>query len=381
MDIETDFEDNEVYELSRAQILEAANIETTTLFSVRGAAGLKRDFSVPSDFVSGFSYGIDVSHWQGQIAWTSVAAARPKYVYIKASQGSNYVDPRLVANIEGATGEGLPASCYHFLSANTGVQKQIDNFLRRYEPHHRPDRLPPCMDLEWDYNASGVDRWADKSSQFIADKSLRWLEKVETALGIRPIFYTNRSWWNDRLGADNQTLSDYGVWMSRYGGYGKSEPAMMSGYDWVMWQFTDRGSIAGIAGRIDVNLSGPGFPGSVGSQEPDEPYQLPDQPQAQPALSAAELASVYDTLRAKFERLSDGQVEHLKVLVNTSSPNQLRSIANGQVENPLSEAERLRYFTIAREVLGGGTLNQGQVDTLNILLASSSPTAVRKMLL
>ncbi len=381
MDINRNLDDNEIFELSRSQILEASGLDAESVFRTTSRAGLKRDFRVPADFVDGYIYGLDVSHWQGAINWQSVGAAKPAYVYVKATQGAGFVDPRVTRNVNGATNNGIVAGCYHFLSANTAVNSQVDHFLSVYEPFHNEGRLPPCMDLEWDYNGSGVDRWADKSKEFIGDKSLAWLEGVEAALGVKPIFYTNKNWFENRVGATNKVLNGYGVWMSRYGGYSNDAPPMMNEYKWYLWQFTDRGTVAGVTGRVDVNLSADGFPADLPASDPDKPYALSEEPLPQLALSADELAKVYDQLRGSFGGISGEQLEHLKVLVNTSPPDSLRRIVSGNVESPLSEAEIKRYFEIARDVLGQGALNQGQVNIINIMLKSASPDAIRSLIL
>ena len=38
--------------------------------------------------------GIDVSHWQGVIDWTKVHGAGKRFAYIKASDGTSFVDDR-----------------------------------------------------------------------------------------------------------------------------------------------------------------------------------------------------------------------------------------------------------------------------------------------
>ena len=37
--------------------------------------------------------GVDISHWQGTINWTSVAAAGKKFAFMKATEDTNYTDP------------------------------------------------------------------------------------------------------------------------------------------------------------------------------------------------------------------------------------------------------------------------------------------------
>ena len=48
--------------------------------------------------------GIDVSHWQGTINWPKVAAAGKKFAIIKATEGTNYVDPHYATNRAGRQG-------------------------------------------------------------------------------------------------------------------------------------------------------------------------------------------------------------------------------------------------------------------------------------
>src|SRR5690349_19698694 len=63
--------------------------------------------------------GIDVSHWQGTINWTSVANAGYKFAFMKATQDTNYTDPTFATNIANATAAGLIVGPYHFCSLDT----------------------------------------------------------------------------------------------------------------------------------------------------------------------------------------------------------------------------------------------------------------------
>lgn len=54
-------------------------------------------------------HGIDVSHHQGTIDWAKVKEQMPnlEFVYVKASEGEDYVDPMFRANAKGASAQGL----------------------------------------------------------------------------------------------------------------------------------------------------------------------------------------------------------------------------------------------------------------------------------
>jgi GH25 family lysozyme M1 (1,4-beta-N-acetylmuramidase) len=67
---------------------------------------------------SDFQYlGIDVSDWQGYIDYSQVKESGIDIVYIKASQGSNIIDPYFEINYKNAKANGLKVGFYHFLTA------------------------------------------------------------------------------------------------------------------------------------------------------------------------------------------------------------------------------------------------------------------------
>lgn len=58
--------------------------------------------------------GLDVSHYQNQVDWNSVAADGAKFAYVKATEGTTYLDPQFTANYTGSANVGLKRSAYHF---------------------------------------------------------------------------------------------------------------------------------------------------------------------------------------------------------------------------------------------------------------------------
>jgi len=57
--------------------------------------------------------GIDVSHWQGEIDWSSVAGDGYSFVYAKATEGSSITDVTYPLNRAGAGSVGLRVGAYH----------------------------------------------------------------------------------------------------------------------------------------------------------------------------------------------------------------------------------------------------------------------------
>jgi lysozyme len=71
---------------------------------------------------------IDVSHHNGAIDWPAVAAAGIALVFIKATQGNGFVDPRFEHNRRGAMEAGLLVVPYHFLDL-ADAEEQAAHFL------------------------------------------------------------------------------------------------------------------------------------------------------------------------------------------------------------------------------------------------------------
>ena len=65
--------------------------------------------------------------------------------------------------------------------------------------------------------------------------------------GYRAGIYGSRNWYNNNLHAQN--LEHYCIWLAEY----RSAP-LYQGY-YQMWQYTSRGSVEGIVGNVDMNIS------------------------------------------------------------------------------------------------------------------------------
>ena len=63
--------------------------------------------------------GIDVSGWQGRINYAQVKQAGIEIVYMKASEGTNFVDPYFNENYEQAKANNLKVGFYHYVTART----------------------------------------------------------------------------------------------------------------------------------------------------------------------------------------------------------------------------------------------------------------------
>lgn len=195
-----------------------------------------------------FLEGIDVSHYQDTISWPAVAAAGKKFAVMQATVGSTYLDATYTTNRDGARAAGLPIAAYHFAAplSNPGdAVLQADWFVQN--AGLGVGDLIPALDLERTGGLSVPDLQA-----WVRD----WLNEVTTRLGVRPMIYTSPNFWKTSMG-DTTEFADAGynvLWIAHWDTRNPSVPANnWEGAYWTFWQYSDCGSVDGIAGCVDLD--------------------------------------------------------------------------------------------------------------------------------
>jgi len=182
-------------------------------------------------------HGIDVSHDQGNIDWSQVAKADIDFVYLKATDGITYTDPRFHSYMSDLLDKELLYGTYHFFEAEDDPEKQADNFLKQISSY--PLRLSPMVDVE-------VTK--DQDPQEIKTRLQSFLNKVHTATGCKPVIYSYSSFWQHNIGTE---FNQYVFWLADYAK--KINPP--KGVDnLTIWQYSDKGRIEGISGPVDLDV-------------------------------------------------------------------------------------------------------------------------------
>ncbi|MED4841532.1 GH25 family lysozyme [Weizmannia sp. CD-2023] len=183
--------------------------------------------------------GIDVSHWQGNIDFKKVKDAGYKFVYIKLTDDSNYVDPNSDKNYRGAKKAGLLVGFYHFSRFRSidDAKAEAAFYLQKVAKYDVD--LPHVLDLE--VNPARL------SKASLSRCAVTWLETVK-AKGGDVMVYTGASFANSSL--DNQ-LRPYKLWIAHYGvNTPKGNPIWDK---WNVFQYTSSGRVAGISGNVDLD--------------------------------------------------------------------------------------------------------------------------------
>jgi lysozyme len=142
------------------------------------------------------TFGLDISHHQD--LGLDLAAARRdgiEFVFIKATEGGNFVDPEFSANVAEARAAGQLVAAYHYVRADATAADQCRNIDRTV-----PRDVPVILDVE---RGSG--------SVALARAILEWLQRA----GRRsPLLYLPRWYWQELGRPSLAGLPP--LWSSRY---------------------------------------------------------------------------------------------------------------------------------------------------------------------
>ncbi|QPC88496.1 glycosyl hydrolase [Mesorhizobium sp. NBSH29] len=189
-------------------------------------------------------HGVDVSRWQGNIDWAKLRSQGANFVYIKATDGGDHLDPMFKKNWKGAADAGLKRGAYHFFYWCRVASEQADWFIRNVPKV--PGALPPVIDVEW----NGESRNCRKrpSRERVLEKMQVFMDRLEQHYGQRPIIYTAPDFYADNL---QGAFKNYPFWLRAVA---EHPSKVYPGRDWVFWQYSGSGLAQGLNEKIDLNV-------------------------------------------------------------------------------------------------------------------------------
>lgn len=182
--------------------------------------------------------GIDVSEWQGNIDFEAVKNAGIEAVYIRSSEGNDYVDHYFETNYAKAREAGLRIGFYHYVTARTVEEgTQQARFFASVVSSKEID-----LRLAMDFEAFG-----NLSVEEINEISEAFLTTLEEVTGKEAVIYSDAS--NARDVFSRELAESYPIWVAEYFA---QEPFDNGKWEtWVGFQYTDRGIVSGISGSVD----------------------------------------------------------------------------------------------------------------------------------
>ncbi len=180
--------------------------------------------------------GVDVSDFQGTIDFAKVAESGVRFVYARADAGLTS-DPNYATYKADATSAGLLFGAYQFLEPSNDPQVQAERFLS--DAALGSGNLFPALVVE---TTGGL------TPSELEQRIATWLAKVQTALGVRPLIYTGKAFWDPDV-QSGLAAQGYPLWVANWE---VSSPTLPSEWStWAFWQYTDKGSVTGITGPVD----------------------------------------------------------------------------------------------------------------------------------
>ncbi|MCM1387954.1 MAG: glycoside hydrolase family 25 protein [Bacillus sp. (in: Bacteria)] len=193
--------------------------------------------------------GIDVSRYQEKIEWDKVAGDDVEYAFIRLgirgyTEGEIVEDATFKDNINGALDNNIAVGVYFFTQATSDEEAKEEaefvlNALASYDVTY-----PVVLDVEavTNKNARTKDLTKEERTQYC----ITFCEKIKQA-GYTPMIYGNLKTF--MLLLDMEKLEEYDKWFAYY------DEEIYFPYQFKVWQYTDEGSIDGIKGDVDINIS------------------------------------------------------------------------------------------------------------------------------
>lgn len=193
--------------------------------------------------------GIDVSKYQGDIDWAAVASDGVEYAFVRLGirgyeSGKLVLDEYFDKNMQGAKNAGIKTGVYFFTQAITAAEavEEAEYVLENIAGYDVS--YPVVFDVEMIVNGNG--RANDLSQEERTDIAIAFCDRIREA-GYTPMIYGNVKCFTKLL--DMTRLNDYEKWYAFYDDY------MYMPYEVGIWQYTEKGRVAGINASVDLNIS------------------------------------------------------------------------------------------------------------------------------
>jgi lysozyme len=186
--------------------------------------------------------GLDVARYQGRIDYNAARADGMHFVFIKGTEGDDYIDPMFFQNWAGARASGMARGAYHFITWCSLASEQAAWFIGNIP--NDADALPPVLDLEWNNDSSCKKKF---SKGDMLEKIRVMLAAMEAHTGKLPIIYTDMTFHRDILAGEHFPNA---FWLRSTA----AEPHhRYDQRDWTFWQWTQTGTMTGVNVEVDRN--------------------------------------------------------------------------------------------------------------------------------
>ena len=222
------------------------------------------------------TFGIDVARYQGTIDWAQVAASGVEFAMVRVGYRMDksreiVADSNARYNMQEAQKNGIKLGAYFFSTAVNEEEKAEADWTADYISQYQIT-YPVAFDCEG-FEREDSAQYGLSASQR-TDIAIAFLNRIYER-GYTPMFYSSmHEMTGDAKWETSRIEKNYRIWVSQYPSapYPQTEKSSYQGVH-AMWQYTNRGTVAGISQPVDVNIAYFGYEGAASAQSAETPEE------------------------------------------------------------------------------------------------------------
>ena len=195
--------------------------------------------------------GCDLSYHNRKVNWDELAAAGCEFVMLRCgyrgyTEGGLNKDEKFDEYAKKANKAGINVGVYFFTQAINEEEavEEADYVLELIEDYDIT--YPVAFDTEYINDSKARTNQADISDELRSKICIAFCERIRE-FGYYPIIYASENWM--RRNMDLKMLTEYEFWAPQY----LDENDFL--FDYSIWQYTEEGSIPGVDGEVDLDVS------------------------------------------------------------------------------------------------------------------------------
>ena len=191
--------------------------------------------------------GIDVSRWNGNIDWKTVANYGMGFAILRITEQGNIVDSTFEPNYKGCIENQIPVGVYKYSYATTIAQIKDEANVVIKTMNKRKLDYPVFLDIE--------DKCQENLSDSLMMKMIEAFRAIIVKAGYKFGIYCGYSWYQNQL---PEGAKKYDCWVARYPNNDTGElqerlrvPASTGV---IGWQYSSKATIPGIPTKTDRSV-------------------------------------------------------------------------------------------------------------------------------
>ncbi|KAL8725488.1 MAG: hypothetical protein Q9181_006401 [Wetmoreana brouardii] len=198
--------------------------------------------------------GFDISHYQGTVNFQGAYNSGARFVIIKATEGTTYIDSSFSSHYNGATSAGLIRGGYHFAHPDSSSGATQANYFLAHGGGWSGDgiTLPGMLDIE--YNPSGATCYGLSKTAMVS-----WIQDFVNIYHSKttryPLIYTTNDWWTTCTGNSAAFHTTCPLVLARYSSSGPG--TIPGGWPYqTIWQNADSYTYGGDSDIFNGGITG-----------------------------------------------------------------------------------------------------------------------------